>query len=254
MRRDLHKQHGKHSFAKPIRELCGCKKTGLSGCQEFERRRKKVAGIFCSYAPVEIVLAAGAVSVGLCAFSDETIPEAEKVLPRNFCPLVKASYGFAITEKCPYIYFADLIIGETTCDGKKKMYELLSDIKNVYVMQLPQRQNDENSKELWYKEVLLLKEKIENEFGVTITDESIKKAIKAKNEERKLLKEFYELSKACPPPITGAEQLKVLYGSQFKFDVEVKNKELRETIDKVKKDSESGIENVSKSASESSSR
>ncbi len=113
---------------------------------------------------------------------------------------------------------------KTTCDGKKKMYELLSEIKNVHVMQLPNSQNDEASKELWYKEVLRLKERLERDFGTVITDDDIKAAIKVKNEERRLLKEFYELSKACPPPISGTEQLKVLYGSQFKFDTESKIK------------------------------
>ncbi|HHY25711.1 MAG TPA: 2-hydroxyacyl-CoA dehydratase [Desulfitobacterium dehalogenans] len=224
------------------------RKQGFIAVKNLKEQGKKVAGVFCTYAPMELVLAAGAVPVGLCAFSDETIPEAEKVLPRNLCPLVKSSYGFAITDKCPYMYFSDLMIGETTCDGKKKMYELLGEIKNLHVMQLPQTQNDEASKELWYKEVLRLKERIEQDFGVTITDEDIRKAIKIKNEERKLLKEFYELSKACPPPITGAEQLKVLYGSQFKFDPETKNREIRETIDKVRADQEKGVVNVSPSA------
>ena len=220
------------------------RKQGFLAVKNLKDDGKKVVGVFCTFAPVEIILAAGAVSVGICAFSDETTAEAEKVLPRNLCPLVKSSYGFAVTEKCPYIYFSDLIVGETTCDGKKKMYELLSEIKNVHVMQLPQTQIEESSKELWYKEVVLLKEKIEKDFGVVITEENIKKAIRVKNEERRLLKEFYELSKSCPPPITGAEQLKVLYGSQFKFDNEAKNRELRTTIDKVKKDYENGVENV----------
>ena len=224
------------------------RKQGFLAVKNLKDAGKNVVGVFCTYAPAEIILAAGAVSVGICAFSDETIAEAEKVLPRNLCPLVKSSYGFAITEKCPYIYFSDLIVGETTCDGKKKMYELLSEIKKVHVMQLPQTQNDENSKELWYKEVLRFKEKIEKEFGVVITDDAIRKTIKLKNEERKLLKEFYELSKSCPPPITGAEQLKVLYGSQFKFDIEVKNKELRATIDKVKQDYKNGAGTVSNTA------
>jgi len=224
------------------------RKQGFIAVKNLKDAGKKVVGVFCTYAPVEIILAAGAVSVGICAFSDETIAEAEKVLPRNLCPLVKSSYGFAITEKCPYIYFSDLIVGETTCDGKKKMYELLAEIKKVHVMQLPQTQHGETAKELWYKEVLLFKEKIEKEFGVVITGENIKKAIRLKNEERKLLKEFYELSKSCPPPITGAEQLKVLYGSQFKFDYEEKNRELRATIDKVKQGYENGVENVSKTA------
>lgn len=182
------------------------RKQGFIAVKNLKEQGKKVAGVFCTYAPVELVLAAGAVPIGLCAFSDETIPDAEKELPRNLCPLVKSSYGFAITDKCPYMYFSDLMIGETTCDGKKKMYELLGEFKNLHVMQLPQTQEDEASQELWYKEVLRLKERIESDFGVTITDEDIKRAIKLKNEERKVLKEFYELSKACPPPITGSEQ------------------------------------------------
>lgn len=224
------------------------RRQGFLDVKNLKDEGKKVAGVFCTFSPVEIIMAAGAVPVGICAFSDETTAEAEKVLPRNLCPLIKSSYGFAITDKCPYMYFADLIIGETTCDGKKKMYELLAEIKNVYIMQLPQTQNDENAADYWYKEVLRLKEKIEKEFGVVINDDDIKKAIKLKNEERQLLKEFQELSKSCPPPITGAEQLKVIYGSQFKFDYVAKNKELRDTIDKVKKDYENGVENVSKTA------
>lgn len=221
------------------------RKQGFLSVKKLKDEGKKVAGVFCTYTPVEIILAAGAVSVGICAFSDETIAEAEKVLPRNLCPLIKSSYGFAITQKCPYMYFADLIVGETTCDGKKKMYELLSEIKNVHVMQLPQNQVDESSKELWYQEVLRLKEKVEKEFNVIITDEDIKKAIRIKNEERKLLKELYELSKACPPPITGAEQLKILYGSQFKFDIEEKNEELRDVIEKIKEEAREGESKVS---------
>ncbi|MDR7870735.1 MAG: double-cubane-cluster-containing anaerobic reductase [Tissierellaceae bacterium] len=224
------------------------RKEGFLTVKNLKDEGKKVVGTFCTYTPVEIFLAAGAVPVGLCAFSDETIPEAEKTLPSNLCPLIKSSYGFAITEKCPYMYFADMIVGETTCDGKKKMYELLGEIKNVHVMQLPQTQKDEVSKDMWYKEVLALKERVEKDFDVTITDEDIKKAIAIKNEERKLLQEFYGLSKSCPPPITGTEQLKVLYGSQFKFDYESKNQELRNIIDKVKKDYENGVENVSKDA------
>ena len=38
---------------------------------------------------------------------------------------------FAKTQKCPFFYFSDLIIGETTCDGKKKMYEYLGQFKPV---------------------------------------------------------------------------------------------------------------------------
>jgi len=80
---------------------------------------KKVVRTFCSYFPAEIVLAAAAVLVSICSYSDETITEAEKDLPRNLCPLVKSSYGFAVTDKCPYMYIADLIVAkQLTMAGK----------------------------------------------------------------------------------------------------------------------------------------
>ncbi|MCL2234847.1 MAG: 2-hydroxyacyl-CoA dehydratase family protein [Defluviitaleaceae bacterium] len=224
------------------------RKQGFLDVKNLKDQGKKVVGMYCTYTPEEIFIAAGAVPVGICAFSDETIAEAEKVLPRNLCPLIKSSYGFALTDKCPYMYFADLVVGETTCDGKKKMYELLGEIKNTHVMQIPQSQFDDASQELWYKEVLRLKERVENDFGVEITDDAIKAAIKIKNETRNLLKEFAELSKLDPPPIMGAEQLKLNYGQLFKFDLEAKNAELRQMIDKVKADYDSGVRYVPEGA------
>ena len=91
-----------------------------------------VVGAYCTYFPAEIARAMGAVTVGLCSVSDETIPDAEKDLPKNLCPLIKSSYGFAKTDKCPFFYFSDVVVGETTCDGKKKMYEYMSDFKDVF--------------------------------------------------------------------------------------------------------------------------
>ena len=121
-------------------------------------------------------MAAGAIPVGLCSFSDETIPEAEQDLPRNLCPLVKSSYGFAKTQKCPFFYFSDLIVGETTCDGKKKMYEMLGEIKDTYIMELPNRQSPMGRK-LWREEVVALKNKLEEKFGVEITEEKLREQV-----------------------------------------------------------------------------
>lgn len=175
-------------------------------------------------------MAGGLVPVGLCSTSDETIAEAEKTLPRNLCPLIKASYGFAVTDKCPYMYFSDLVVAENTCDGKKKMYELLGQIKPVHILDLPQSQNKESSKRLWQEEIEILKKKVEEHFGIEITEADLRRSIKEKNQERALLKEFYELSRAVPPPMTGLQQLQLLFGVQYKFDQAEKLAELRETM------------------------
>lgn len=207
-----------------------------------------VVGVFCTYTPLEIIMAAGLVSVGLCSTSDETIPAAEKVLPQNLCPLIKSSYGFAITDKCPYMYFSDLVVGETTCDGKVKMYELLAKEKNVHVMELPRRQDTSEAKALWRAEIVRLKERLEKDFGVEITDEKLREAIRKRNAERRLLKEVYELSAAVPPPMTGQRQLQVLFGSQFKFDPNKKMQELRTVIDGIREVYEAGERPVAESA------
>ncbi|MBE7719319.1 MAG: 2-hydroxyacyl-CoA dehydratase, partial [Lacrimispora celerecrescens] len=82
------------------------RKNGFLAMKKLKCSGKGVVGQFCTYTPLEIFMAADLVSVSLCSTSDETIPEAEKVLPANLCPLIKSSYGFAITDKCPYMYFS----------------------------------------------------------------------------------------------------------------------------------------------------
>jgi len=97
--------------------------------EKAKEEGKKVVGLYCIFAPKELIRAAGAIPVGLCGKNQEPIRDAEAVLPANLCPLIKSSYGYAVTETCPYFDFSDLVIGETTCDGKKKMFELLREIK-----------------------------------------------------------------------------------------------------------------------------
>lgn len=216
------------------------RRNGFIKAKELKESGKKMVGTFCTYTPAEIPMAAGAVTVGVCGVSEEPIPDAEKVLPRNLCPLIKSSYGHAITDTCPYFYFSDMLIGETTCDGKKKMYEELAKVKPTHVMHLPNMQRGEYTYKLWKEEIRVLKEETEKLLGVTITDEDIKLAIKDKNEERKLLKEYYELAKLKPSALTGMELHQVLYQSGFKFDRDELKSELRNLIDAMKKRYEDG--------------
>ncbi len=176
-----------------------------------------VVGAYCTYFPQEIAMAMGAATVGLCSTSDETIMEAEKELPKNLCPLIKSSYGFARTDKCPFFYFSDVVVGETTCDGKKKMYEYMSEFKDVFVMELPNSQSQEALK-LWKSEIIKFKEYLEKKFNTTITEEKIREAVHINNEGRKSLRKLYEVMKLDPVPIKGYDLFKVLYGSTFKFD------------------------------------
>ncbi|KNZ43356.1 double-cubane-cluster-containing anaerobic reductase [Acetobacterium bakii] len=198
-------------------EFAEARRNGFLAAKEIKDKNIPLIGVFCTYFPQEVALAMGAATVSLCASSDETIPEAEKDLPRNLCPLIKSSYGFGKTDKCPYFYFSDLIVGETTCDGKKKMYEYLQEFKPVHVMELPNVQS-EDGLILWKNEIIRLKETLEKQFNVEISEDDIRKAIIVKNQERKAMKDFYELSKLDPVPMLGQDLFKVLIGTTFEFN------------------------------------
>lgn len=207
-------------------EFAEQRKNSFLAVKKIKENGSPVVGVFCTYFPQEIAMAAGATVVGLCSMSDETVGEAEKTLPRNLCPLIKSSYGFAKTDKCPFFYFSDLIVGETTCDGKKKMYEYLGEFKPVYVMELPNSQS-ESGKKLWKEEIIRFKEYLEEKFETTITEDAIKEAIVLRNEERQALKDLSYLMANEPAPMLGQDIFKVLYGAGYKFDK-------RESIDQIK--------------------
>jgi hypothetical protein len=135
---------------------------------------RKIIGSYCVFVPEEIVLAANATLVGLCSGADFATEEVEKLLPRNTCALIKSSFGFKLGKVCPYLESADMIVGENTCDGKKKAYESLDDlVENLYVMDLPQVKS-ENGKALLKAEYARFKEAVEELTGVSVTPESLK--------------------------------------------------------------------------------
>ena len=186
--------------------------------KQAKEEGRRVIGTYCSYCPRELVLAAGAIPVGLCGTSETPIPAAEANLPRNLCPLIKSSYGFAITDTCPYFHFSDLVIGETTCDGKKKMFELMGRIKPMLVMNLPQMPEQTSSLQLWYHEMVRVKEAIEEALEVEISEEAIREAIHITNEERRALKDLFDLNQARPALMSGLDLLTVSWQVGFNVD------------------------------------
>ena len=200
-------------------EFADARKTAFLNVKKIKDQNKPVIGIFCTFFPQELAIAMDAAVVSLCATSDETIPAAEIDLPKNLCPLIKSSYGFGKTDKCPFFFFSDLVVGETTCDGKKKMYEYLGEFKPVHVMELPNKVSEDGIA-LYRKEIIRMKEKLEEFFGVTITEDDIRRGIKVKNAERSAVKRLYSVMKQDPAPITGENLMNTLVSTTFNFDRE----------------------------------
>ncbi len=191
---------------------------GLQALLDGRKQGLRVIGTYCAYCPQELIIAAGAIPVSLCGTREEPIPAAEEELPRNLCPLIKSSYGFAITDTCPYFALAELIVAETTCDGKKKMFELLERKKPVHVMQLPNVQDGEAALKLWAAEIARLRKRLEEQLQVSISDEAIWDAIRLVNEERQALKAVHDLNRSNPPLLPGLDLLTASWSVKFARD------------------------------------
>ncbi len=217
----LHEAHGGR-----VAELVESKKAG-----------KKTVGTFCIYVPEELAMAANTVPVALCGGIQASIPYAEKMFPRDICPLVKSTLGLAFSKTCPYGPVKSLAVGETTCDAKKKTWEILSGRVNFHVMELPQKKGRLDA-ELWRSEVDQFRLKLEELSGTKVEPNRLAEAIRIMNEKRRALQKLAELRKVDPPPISGLDALVVMQVAladepvRFTQAVNALNAELAERIGK----------------------
>lgn len=234
----------KKELPEVFEEFAEARKNSFLAIKKIKDAGTPIVGVFCTYLPREIANAMGAAVVGLCSVSDETIPDAEKDLPRNLCPLIKSSYGFAKTDKCPFFYFSDLVVGETTCDGKKKMYEMLAEFKPVHVVQLPNSQT-EDGYALYRKELIRFKEVLEEKFEVKITEEAIAKEIKKRNGINRALTRLQYTMAQDPAPVMGLDIINTVYGSGFQMNTDALEETIDAVTDKIEKEYQEG-KNVGK--------
>ena len=175
---------------------------------EAQKNGQKVFGTFCVYVPDEIVIAANGIVTGLCGGSQFWVQGGEKVLPKSTCPLIKASVGAKLDRTCPFFCIADMYVGETTCDGKKKAWEILGEEVPMYIMDIPQMKREKDI-EKWTGEISAFAKMVEEFTGNPITVDGLNESIRIINEKRKALARVFEASKNEKIPISGKDRLLV---------------------------------------------
>lgn len=221
-------------------DFAEARREGFLKVKELKDSGKNVCGCFCQYTPAEIIRAAGLYQVGLCGKSAAPIKTAETRLPANLCPLIKSSYGHALEQSCPYAYFSDVVVGETTCDGKKKMYELLGELKPMQVIHLPNIPDHERSLEMWVSELRIFAKGLEDKFQTTITEDGLNESIEWCNKERIQAARIYELGRYEPPAITGIRMHDIMEGEQYMFDPQEKYDKINAILDQCEKNWHNG--------------
>jgi benzoyl-CoA reductase/2-hydroxyglutaryl-CoA dehydratase subunit BcrC/BadD/HgdB len=168
---------------------------------------RPIVGILCEFAPREIILAAGAIPVGLCGGDADTIPAAETELPACLCPLIKSTYGYAVEGSNPFLEQADLVVAETTCDGKTKMFERLAARRATFLLALPRRDDDAAAREAWAGELQRLRAFLADRYQKPIDSGRLGEAIRLMNRERRVRRQLAALLKRDRPPLTGRQLL-----------------------------------------------
>lgn len=168
---------------------------------------RRVFGSFCVFVPEEIILAVDGILVGLCAGAEFALDEAEKLLPRNTCSLIKGAFGFALAKVCPYLAAADVVVGENTCDGKKKAYEILGGlVDDLYVMDMPQTKSAV-SRHLLKHEYQRFAARVQEVSGKKLEFEPLQRAIRTVNAKRAAMHRLAAVRAADPVPISGLDAL-----------------------------------------------
>ena len=137
---------------------------------EEQKKGRKVFGTFCVYVPDEVIIAANGIVTG------------------------------------PFFRIADMYVGETTCDGKKKAYEILGKDVPMHIMDVPQMKREKDIIK-WKEEITDFAKIVEEFTGNKITPENLAEAINICNEKRKALQRVYDCRKSKCLPISGRDAL-----------------------------------------------
>ena len=126
--------------------------------------------------------------------------------PQNTCALIKSAMGFKLGKVCPYAEACDLVVGETTCDGKKKTYELLAEMAPVHVMELPQMKRP-GDRAFWRDGDRAAGREARRGERTRVTAENLRAAIMEVNDKRRALQRLNATRSGAPVPISGKDAL-----------------------------------------------
>ncbi len=176
--------------------------------REQKEAGKKIIGYSCMFAPIELILAAGAIPVRIGSGWYDAAKLGDRIMPVEVCPVIRSTIGAKMVNLSPYLELSDAIINPLTCDGRTKLSEILSDYKTIWCMSPPRVKDDPQSLTLWKKEIQVIKEKIEKLTGNKITRKNLKASIELMQRATKAFRRLQDLRKG-PPVITGRDAMLV---------------------------------------------
>lgn len=190
--------------------------------QELEAEKakgKKIIGYMCLFAPIELIIAAGAIPVRVNSGWYDTSKLGDRVVPVEVCPVIRSTIGAKMIELSPFLEQSDALISVLTCDGMTKLSEILSDQKTIWGMNIPRIKDTTQSLRFWNDEVRAMKKQIEEFTGNKIDRKSLKEAIEISHRATRAFRRLQELRKGNPV-IMGRDAM--LVNQSYQWDDKVR--------------------------------
>ncbi|MCX5806581.1 MAG: 2-hydroxyacyl-CoA dehydratase family protein [Proteobacteria bacterium] len=180
-----------------------------SRAKALKAEGRKVIGYLSALAPVEIITAAGIIPLRLKGNVSEAITKADAHMETIVCPFIRNVFDTALKGKYDFL---DGMVLPHQCDSIDRTNDVWSYNLNLpywHFLNFPHL-TDDPSIEFTKSILRIFIDTLEKYTGNAITDEALVQAVKAHNENRRVMRELYSLRKADYPLISGAEMMKVL--------------------------------------------
>jgi benzoyl-CoA reductase subunit C len=208
-----------------------------------KRTGGKVLGYFCTYAPEEVLYAAGVLPVRILG-GHETPSLVTPHIFDMWCPFCRDCLNQGLQGK--YNGYLDGIMETNACLHARQAFGAW--VLHVptpwnYWFVMPNAVRSHRAKKFLRGELEDFKKAVEKWTGKTITDKDLDEGIEIMNTNRRLMKKVYEFRKQANPPITGTEAMTMVWASQL-MDKREHNKlleQLIEALPKRKLERETGV-------------
>jgi benzoyl-CoA reductase subunit C len=217
--------------------------TGLSKAKEICQNRsqrvmelkaegKTIIGYLCIYPVLEMITAFDLVPYRIFGDMDEPITDADDYMPSIVCPFLRSILDLGVKGRYDFL---DGVVMAHICDvGARTAHIWDVAVKTPYshFIDIPHT-NRENSRERLKELLIDFQKSLESFTGREISVNKLKESITKHNEQRRLVRELYDLKKPDPPLISGTETLRVMK-ALMSLPVEEGNALLQEVITEIK--------------------
>jgi len=200
-----------------LEELAQIARTRPEKLKEQKEKGVKIVGYIGRFVPEELIYASGALPYLLCRGGQPEPPDA--VIPymlRFMSPYSRSQIGYHLLGIDPVVPMLDLTVLQSTDCHESRLADLFEYFK-LPTMRLgvPPDWEKSLSRDYYYKELARLIEKLEAITGNKVSEQRLKESTDSINKIRWLLSKINLLRKNQPPPIGGADFIRLNHYSFY---------------------------------------